>query len=300
MHREKIGSEETAMRMGMMHPAINLTGYFPIHQLSGGDQDFGILLEDQGVTPPVMHLIWDESEWERVQKDGIKFLRSRTRRTDEDSEIAEFLAMQPFIGNPSDERSGPTAETVEQHTADEVLDAFAAAAVETAGRIAKSAVEKNGNSQDAAFWEFLYGLLFIAIQNLGAHMAQEDVLPEDHRDALLTMLHNRVLGRGLASRLTKTVAEDQYVDLFNAHAEAARLRSDFYLGMRLFPEEGEGFANTLVWEIPKQAVRSALGDPVAQVPTVMATSVEFSTAIGNLAIVQGMQYLAAAFRRETT
>ncbi len=84
-----------------------------------------------------------------------------------------------------------------------------------------------------------------------------------------------------------------------SHAEAARLRSDYYLGMRLFPEEGEGSANTLVWEIPKQAVRSAFGDPVAQLPAVMVTSIEFGTAMVNLAIARGMTYLAAAFRKET-
>ena len=47
-----------------------------------------------------MHLIWSEKEWERVQKDGTKYLRSRTKRPDEDKEIAEFLSMQPFIVNP--------------------------------------------------------------------------------------------------------------------------------------------------------------------------------------------------------
>jgi len=100
MDREKIGGNWTAMRMGMRHPAINLTGLFPIHQLPDGRQDFGVLLEDQGVAPSVMHLIWDEKEWQRVQREGTKYLRARTRRPEEDKEIAEFLAMQPFIGNP--------------------------------------------------------------------------------------------------------------------------------------------------------------------------------------------------------
>jgi hypothetical protein len=100
MDREKIGGSWIAMRMGMKHPAINLTGMFPINQLPDGRQDFGVLVEDQGVTPPVMHLIWNDKEWERVQKDGTKYLRSRTKRPDEDKEIAEFLSMQPFIGNP--------------------------------------------------------------------------------------------------------------------------------------------------------------------------------------------------------
>jgi hypothetical protein len=84
----------------MRHPALNLTGLFPIREQPDGSQDFGVLIEDQGVSPSVMHLIWDEKEWERVKKDGAKFLRSRTRRENEDVEIAEFVSMQPFIGNP--------------------------------------------------------------------------------------------------------------------------------------------------------------------------------------------------------
>ena len=100
MDRKKIGGNWTAMRMGMKHPAINLTGLFPIHEMQDGGQDFGVLLEDQGVTPSVMHLIWDEDEWERVKRHGTAYLRSRTRRPDEDQETREFLSMQPFIGNP--------------------------------------------------------------------------------------------------------------------------------------------------------------------------------------------------------
>jgi hypothetical protein len=100
MDRKKIGGQWTAMRMGMKHPAINLTGLFPINQLPNGRQDFGVLLEDQGVSPSVMHLIWDEQEWERVKREGVSYLRSRARRVNEDQEIRDFLSMQPFIGNP--------------------------------------------------------------------------------------------------------------------------------------------------------------------------------------------------------
>jgi hypothetical protein len=100
MDRKKIGGNWTAMRMGMKHPALNLTGLFPIREQPGGRQDFGVLIEDQGASPSVMHLIWDEKEWERVKRDGAAYLRSRTRRPDEDKEIVEFTSMRPFIGNP--------------------------------------------------------------------------------------------------------------------------------------------------------------------------------------------------------
>jgi hypothetical protein len=100
MDRNKIGGNWTAMRIGMKHPAINLTGLFPIHLLPDGRQDFGVLLEDQSVTRSVMHLIWDEKEWERVKRDGTAYLRTRMRRPDEDKDIREFLSTQPFIGNP--------------------------------------------------------------------------------------------------------------------------------------------------------------------------------------------------------
>lgn len=100
MDRKRIGGNWTSLRMGMKHPAINLTGLFPINQLPDGRQDFGVLVQDQGVTPPVMHLIWDEKEWESVKRQGTAYLRSRIRRPDEDIEIAEFLSMQPFIGKP--------------------------------------------------------------------------------------------------------------------------------------------------------------------------------------------------------
>ena len=88
------------MRIGVKHPQINLTGLFTIRVEPDGRQDFGILIEDQGVRPSVMHLIWDERDWERVKNDGVSFLRSRTRRPDEDAEIADLLLRQPFIGNP--------------------------------------------------------------------------------------------------------------------------------------------------------------------------------------------------------
>ena len=100
MDRKKIGGGWVSMRMGMKHPQINLTGLFPIRIEPDGRQDFGILIEDQGVRPPVMHLIWDEKDWEHVKKDGVTFLRSRTRRPNEDAEIADFVSRQPILGNP--------------------------------------------------------------------------------------------------------------------------------------------------------------------------------------------------------
>lgn len=93
-----------AMRLGRKHPAINLTGLFPNRQevdsFGESRQDWGVLVQDQGVSPPVLHLIWDETEWERVKRDGTSFLRGRSKRPDEDEEIEEFLALKPTIGNP--------------------------------------------------------------------------------------------------------------------------------------------------------------------------------------------------------
>jgi hypothetical protein len=100
MDRKKIGGSWSSMRMGMKHPAINLTGLFPGRELPDGRQDFGVLLQDQGVAPPVTHLIWDENEWKRVQREGTAYLRTRVRRPDEDEEIRDFMSMQPIIGQP--------------------------------------------------------------------------------------------------------------------------------------------------------------------------------------------------------
>jgi len=94
------------------------------------------------------------------------------------------------------------------------------------------------------------------------------------------------------------VCKDEFVELFNAHSEAFGLRGEYYAGMRLFPADGEGFAKTIVWEAAKQAVRSALDDPTANLPIVMSTSVAFGAALNELAIGLGMKRLAAPFHDE--
>jgi hypothetical protein len=166
---------------------------------------------------------------------------------------------------------------------DRALDAFVDRVIDAADSLAKQVKKDRGAAQDASFWEFSYGLIYISIQQLGHDMDRDERLPEEARSRLIDIVGNRMLAKSIEHRTRIRSSDSRFSALFNAHHEALGLRANYYLPMRTFAEGSEGLGGTLMWEIPKQAIRSA-GTDDFNLSELLMSSTTFPMAVVNLRI----------------
>jgi len=186
----------------------------------------------------------------------------------------------------------------EFHSADEWLGVFSEMLVSTADDLAQKIAAKPGRAQDAAYWEFVYALMFVTIQQLGHHLATQQQLPVEAQQELIAAVHKRLLGESIEHR-SPNREDDAFDRAFLVHAEAAELRADYYFPMPVFVRGNEGLAGKLVWEAPKQAIRSALGDPEKNLAVLLSASATFPMLLLGLQIPTFVLQFANAATRES-
>jgi hypothetical protein len=152
-----------------------------------------------------------------------------------------------------------------------------------AQELAVDTVPNTGPGQDAAFMEFFYSLIYLTFGAFGSAMEAKGYAPEVITDVLQTV-DRPLFAPTLAKRFGVKTTDPAFQDWCDDHRRAAEQRGETYASMPLFPRGHEGFAGTAIWEMCKQAERSAGVEPGT---SVMTTSLK-------LAIARSQQILPIA------
>ena len=143
-----------------------------------------------------------------------------------------------------------------------------------AQELAADMVPDAGPGQDAAFLEFFYSLIHLTFGAFGSAMEAKRYASDAMTDVLQT-IDGALFGPALAKRFGVTASDPGFQDWCDDHHRAAEQRGDTYASMPLFPRGDEGSAGTAIWEMCKQAQRSAGAEPGM---SLMTTSLKIAMA----------------------
>ena len=130
---------------------------------------------------------------------------------------------------------------------------------DTSQELAKDTVTESGSGQDAAFFEFFYGLLYLVFGAFGSAM-QKRGYPPELMNNLLQVIDGALFRPVLASRFGLDQNDPALDHWFAEHHQAGEDRGDLYATMPMNPEGGQGYGGTVFWEMAKRAAAAGGGE----------------------------------------